>query len=1361
MIGRFSLPLMLLLASSIAPIGSTVAADRDPQVVDRLFDRGNLVAWCIVPFDAKKRGPVERAEMLDRLNLRRFAYDYRAEHVPTFNAEMSALKEKRIALTAWWFPGGLNDEAKTILDVLERHGVKAQLWVTGGGGPTNTPEEHAARVRAEADRIAPIAQAAGRIGCRVSLYNHGGWFGEPDNQIAIIRALASRGVSNVGIVYNQHHGHAHVVDFPRLLAEMRPYLDCLNLNGMTVDGDRKGEKILPIGAGEQDVALLGQIVDSGYRGPIGVLNHTDHDAEARLLDNLDGLAWVAAQVAGRDAGPRPAYRTWQPKPKPNAAASTTEASSEAGRIAGSIPTEFDAEFARELARYATQHGDAARGVDVFASARFACISCHRLGDLGGRVGPEFSQLGRERTAEQIAASIAWPKHHVAPEYAAEAVQTSDGLTRRGYLAAETDSHISLRDPSTGETIAIPKGDVEERTPLGTLMPDGLATAMTLRQRADVVRLLADVGARHGVDRTGGVPDVDVATFAPRIRQLLSIAHGPEEFAYTGEPLRPDAHPAWRAPINKTRLYDFYAKQANHFRRPEFATAHLLPEFPGLDFGTNGHWGDQTEATWADDRWNATDLGSVQCGVFRGQGKTIPRGVCFRLGDGEEFSACFNIDTLTYDACWKDGFVGFSSVRHGFMHGVAMKGTALPRPDLPPPTAPSHYAGFVRHGRRIAFLYETDGVMQLDVPRIEQGRLTRDVRPLAEHPERRFAAGGPKQWTWEFVTQGERGTGSPFAIDVIPLPLQNPWKSLMFCGDHDFLPDGGALVTTITGDVWRVSGLNDGLERVTWTRFASGLNHPLGMKITPQGEVYVQCRDQLMLLKDVNGDGEADVYGCHSTAFQTSPNGHDFICGLERDAQGRFYTASGNQGLVRISADGRSAEVLATGFRNPDGLGLSRDGVATVPCSEGDWTPASMICAVHTDAAIAGSPNPGTPPFFGWGGPRNKQPPELPLVYLPRGVDNSAGGQTEIPLDRWGPFGGRMMHLSYGTGTSFLLLRDEVRGRMQGGIVALPGEFRSGAHRAKFHPRDGQLYVTGMGGWGNYAVDDGCFQRMRFTGLGAALPTAFHVHRNGVLVRFAEPLERGVADVAGNQFAQSWNYRYSAAYGSPEFSTRHPGVRGHDREPIAGAHLVEDDRTLFLELPELQPVNQLHLSLTPRSGERVEMYLTAHALDEPYVGVPGYRPVERTIAAHPLQRDLAALENTIPNPFRKRIANAKSVVVTTGPSLSFETRSIMVKAGEPIQLLLKNPDVAPHNWALAKPGSLERVGALANKLIADPDAAIRQYVPATDDMLAWTDIVPPHAEFAIHFHAPKEPGRYPYLCTFPGHWMVMNGVLIVE
>ena len=81
--------------------------------------------------------------------------------------------------------------------------------------------------------------------------------------------------------------------------------------------------------------------------------------------------------------------------------------------------------------------------------------------------------------------------------------------------------------------------------------------------------------------------------------------------------------------------------------------------------------------------------------------------------------------------------------------------------------------------------------------------------------------------------------------------------------------------------------------------------------------------------------------------------------------------------------------------------------------------------------------------------------------------------------------------------------------------------------------------------------------------------------------------------------------------------------------------------------------------------------------------------------------------------------------------------------------------------LLSPGSAEKVGALSNKLVSDPQGFAQHYVPDVPEVLAYTDMVNPGKEFSIHFDAPSKPGDYPYLCTFPGHWMVMKGVLRVE
>jgi hypothetical protein len=261
-----------------------------PEHAYDLFGANNLVAWCIVPFDAKKRGPQERAQMLKKLGITRLAYDYRAEHIPTFDAEVEAMKSNGIEVTAWWFPGTLNDEAKLILDVIKRHQIHPQLWLTGGGAPVKDEAEQKARIEAEAERVRPIATAAEAVECKVALYNHGGWFGEPENQVAIIERLTRDGISNVGIVYNQHHGHDHLERFAELMTTMKPHLLAVNLNGMTRGSDKAGKKIMRLGDGEEDARLLRIIEESGWRGPVGIIDHRpETDSEETLRENLAGL----------------------------------------------------------------------------------------------------------------------------------------------------------------------------------------------------------------------------------------------------------------------------------------------------------------------------------------------------------------------------------------------------------------------------------------------------------------------------------------------------------------------------------------------------------------------------------------------------------------------------------------------------------------------------------------------------------------------------------------------------------------------------------------------------------------------------------------------------------------------------------------------------------------------------------------------------------------------------------------------------------------------------------------------------------------------------------------------------------------
>jgi azurin len=181
----------------------------------------------------------------------------------------------------------------------------------------------------------------------------------------------------------------------------------------------------------------------------------------------------------------------------------------------------------------------------------------------------------------------------------------------------------------------------------------------------------------------------------------------------------------------------------------------------------------------------------------------------------------------------------------------------------------------------------------------------------------------------------------------------------------------------------------------------------------------------------------------------------------------------------------------------------------------------------------------------------------------------------------------------------------------------------------------------------------------------------------------------------------------------------------------------------------------------KEDEFIDLYMTAHALDKPFPGVDSSNVAMPNKLPHPLTRDLQWLQKSVANPWSKRMSKARELRIEARDNLQFSTRILEARAGETLKLTFSNPDVVPHNWALVRPGCLEKVGQIANLLVNDPDAYLQHYVPKSDDVICYTDIVEPGAEFAIHFQVPEIPGRYPYLCTFPGHWMVMHGELIVK
>jgi sugar phosphate isomerase/epimerase len=233
--------------------------------------------------------------MLQRLGIGALAYDWRDKDVPTFDEELAELRAHRIEMTAFWLSGGYpehetsaweNPRQRAGLEFFKRNNLNIEAWASYRGEGTEELTDEEQRYDAAARRVGVLADLVNGLGCRLGLYNHGGWGGEPATMTAVARRLEAR---NVGIVYNFHHGHEHLDDMPGAFEAMVPYLMCVNLNGMT----RGGPKILPVGSGEEDRRILRMIRDSGYPGPIGILGHrADVDAEVSLTENLEGLRKV-------------------------------------------------------------------------------------------------------------------------------------------------------------------------------------------------------------------------------------------------------------------------------------------------------------------------------------------------------------------------------------------------------------------------------------------------------------------------------------------------------------------------------------------------------------------------------------------------------------------------------------------------------------------------------------------------------------------------------------------------------------------------------------------------------------------------------------------------------------------------------------------------------------------------------------------------------------------------------------------------------------------------------------------------------------------------------------------------------------
>lgn len=121
-----------------------------------------------------------------------------------------------------------------------------------------------------------------------------------------------------------------------------------------------------------------------------------------------------------------------------------------------------------------------------------------------------------------------------------------------------------------------------------------------------------------------------------------------------------------------------------------------------------------------------------------------------------------------------------------------------------------------------------------------------------------------------------------------------------------------------------------------------------------------------------------------------------------------------------------------------------------------------------------------------------------------------------------------------------------------------------------------------------------------------------------------------------------------------------------------------------------------------------------------------------------------------------------IVIKTIPhEMKYDKTAITAKAGSVVEIVFDNPDFMQHNLLILRPGSAAKVGAAADALAQAPNGAAIQYVPDMPDVLYATPLVNPSEKYSLKFKVPDVPGSYPYICSYPGHWRIMNGVLTVR
>ncbi len=640
--------------------------------------------------------------------------------------------------------------------------------------------------------------------------------------------------------------------------------------------------------------------------------------------------------------------------------------------------------------------------------------------------------------------------------------------------------------------------------------------------------------------------------------------------------------------------------------------------------------------------------------------------------------------------------------------------------------------------------------------------------------------------------------------IVTLPI--PENIQLEVGGLSVLPDGRLAASTRRGEVWMINNpYLKGSGQPTYKRFAHGLHEPLGLLYRPDGSFLLSQRGEITHLVDSDGDGVADVYesfykwplsgNYHEYSYGPvqAPNG-DLLVTLNLDWIGRGASLAKWRGWLLKFDDKGNMTPIATGLRSPAGYAALQSGDMFYTENQGDWVGSGRMTHLESGdfagnpAGLRWSQEPESPvklkvtdipdtgePLYEVA----KRVPGLkaPAVWFPHTLMGISTSDIKEDLTKgaFGPFEGQLFVGDQGHSKIMRVMLEKVKGRWQGICFPFREGFQSGILRMVWG-LDGSMFVGQTSrGWSATGKDAFGIQRLVWTGKTPFEMKSVRAMPDGFEVEFTLPVDKNTAQNADSYQFNSFTYKYHHTYGSPiigasERVIRHIAVSDNglkarivlDSLQLGYIHEIKAEGIRSMTgLPLLHNVGYYTLNEIPE-GNKIPSSQWTVAASKPAVETASNTTTDHsghTMSATPTTSNTkSTAKRTIEQPVDWVNGPDQTVVIGTKPGLKFDLTDVQVKAGSKVKWVFNNNDDMLHNCVIVKPGTANPVGEAAIKL--GLKGSDMQYIPKSTNVLFHTNILQPETSEAIYFIAPREPGDYTFLCTFPGHHTLMQGKLKV-